>query len=153
MTTTNKKRYNYNMKKVNEIISHLFSPYENKFNQYRCLKKIISLLPLKYNKYISSMVLKGEVLYINVTHPAIRQELFYKRDLIFTITKELHKHNQCIEINPKKIVTNFRYKKPQKITKITKKPTAKGTFKIITKNEEIKKIFEEIKKELNARYN
>ena len=135
------------MKKANEIISHLLSPYSDKLAKERCLKKIISLLPPKYNKYITSYNLKGEILFINVSHQAIKQEPFYNKNLIFSIIKTMHSAGMCKNINPKKIITNFKYTpqpKPPTYYKFYIKPA--GNFEIKAKKKEIKEKFEEIRK-------
>lgn len=135
------------MKKANEIINHILSPYSDKIQQKRCLKKIISLLPPKYNKYITSLQLKGEILFINVSHQAVKQELYYNRNLIFSIIKTMHSANMCTNIKPSKIITNYKYSpkpKPSKIYKFYIKPA--GNFEIKAKKKEIKEKFEEIKK-------
>ena len=80
------------MKKANEIISHLFEPFNDKIQIHRCLRKIISLMPPKYKKFIISINYKGKILYIKVSHPAIRQELFYKRNEILSIIKTMHNY-------------------------------------------------------------
>ena len=135
------------MKKANEIISHILSPYSDKLSTQRCLKKIISLLPSKYNKYITSCRLKGEILFINVSHQAVKQELYYNKNLIFSIIKTMHNANVCKNINPKKVVTNYKYEpkpKPPSVYKFYIKPA--GNFEIKAKKKEIKEKFEEIKK-------
>jgi hypothetical protein len=135
------------MKKANEIINHILSPYSDKLSTQRCLKKIISLLPVKYNKYITSVQLKGEILFINVSHQAIKQELFYNKNLIFSIIKTMHRAEMCKEINPKKIVTNYKYypkPKPLPVYKFYIKPA--GDFEIKAKKKELREKFEEIKK-------
>jgi len=137
------------MKKAKEILIHLLSPYQDKIEQKRCLKKIIALLPKKYNNYITSMHIKGDILIINVSHQAIKQELFYNKNLIFSIIKTMHQANICKNINPKKIITNYKYKKQKKINpiyKFYKKPA--GNFKIKAKHKEIEKKFKEIKESL-----
>jgi hypothetical protein len=134
------------MKKASEIINHILSPYSDKIQQKRCLKKIISLLPPKYNKYITSLQLKGEILFINVSHQAVKQELYFNRNLIFSIIKTMHSAGMCININPSKIITNYKYcpkPKPPEIYKFYIKPA--GDFEIKAKKEEIRKKFEEIK--------
>jgi hypothetical protein len=140
------------MKKAKEILNHLLNPYNNKLQEKRCLKKIISLMPRKYNKYITSYILKGDILYINVSHPALRQEIFYNKSIIFSIIKTLHNTNQCLNINPKKIITMYKYKKipkpPKEIKFYIKKA---GNFKIKAKKEELRKKFEEIKNLINSK--
>jgi len=140
------------MKKANEIISHLFSPFEDKINKHRCLKKIISLMPQKYKSFINSLNYKGETLYIWVNHPAIKQELFFRRKEIFDIINMMHKHNSCNEIKVSKIVTLYKYippLKPPKEIKIILKEAK--TFENRAKNPEIRKLFDEIKEILSAR--
>ena len=134
------------MKKADEIITHLLKPFENKVNTHRCLRKIISLMPQNYKKYITQMSYKGDVLYIKVSHPALRQEIFYKKNLIFSIIKTLHSCGMCLEINPKRIVTDYKYVKPPKPPKEIKfyLKTAKD-FEIKAKDPKIIKKFEEIK--------
>ncbi|GAB6073637.1 hypothetical protein [Nautilia lithotrophica] len=86
-------------------------------------------------------------MFINVSHQAIKQELFYNKDLIFSIIKTMHSANMCKKINPKKIITNFKYSpkpKTQGIYKFYIKPA--GNFEIKAKKKEIKEKFEEIKK-------
>ncbi len=139
------------MKKANEIINHILSPYSDKLATNRCLKKIISLLPPKYNKYITSYRLKGEILFINVSHPAIKQELFYNKNLIFSIIKTMHSANLCKNIAPKKIITDYKYSPPPAklgVYKFYIKPA--GNFEIRAKRKEIKEKFEEIKKLLKS---
>ena len=142
------------MKKAEEIISHILKPFNEKLAKHRCLKKIISLMPPKYKKFILSINHKGEVLYIKVSHPAIRQELFYKRNEIFTIIKTMHNHGICKEIKISKIITDYRYNPPPKPPKEIKFYLKEAkSFENKAKTPEIKKIFEEIKKVLNDRHN
>ena len=141
------------MKKANEIISHILEPFNEKIQIHRCLKKIITLMPPKYKKFINSINYKGEILYIRVSHPAIRQELFYKRKEIFSIIKTMHNHGICQNIKVSKIVTDYKYS-PPKIPKEIKfyLKNAKD-FENKAKNPKIKKIFEEIKEIISDRNN
>ena len=134
------------MKKASEIISHIFEPFNDKIQKHRCLKKIISLMPPKYKKFILSINHKGEVLYIRVSHPAIRQELFYKRNEIFTIIKTMHNHGICKDILVSKIVTDYKYSPPLKPPKEIKFYLKEAKdFKNRAKTPVIKRKFEEIK--------
>ena len=142
------------MKKANEIIAHILKPFSDKVNKHRCLKKIITLMPPKYKKFITSLNHKGETLYINVTHPAIRQEIFYKRKEIFEIINLMHKHKICEDIKVSRIITNYKYTPPIKPPKEIKFYIKKAKdFENRAKNPEIKKIFDEIKEILSARSN
>ena len=139
------------MKKAKDILKHLLNPYSEKLNEKRCLKKIIALMTRNYNKYITSSILKGDILYINVSHPAIKQEIYYNKNIIFSIIKTLHKANLCLKINPKKIITIYKYQKPSSPPKEIKFYLKEaGNFEIKAKNEEIRKKFEEIRKILNS---
>jgi hypothetical protein len=140
------------MKTAKDILNHLLNPYSEKIDEKRCLKKIIALMPRNYNKYISSTYLKGDILYINVSHPALRQEIFYNKNIIFSIIKSFHKANQCLNINPKKIVTTYKYKKPIKLPKEIKFYIKEaGNFEIKAKKKDLKKKFEEIKNLINSK--
>jgi len=140
------------MKKASEIISHIFKPFNDKLNKHRCLRKIISLMPPKYKKFILSLYHKGEILYINVSHPAIKQELFYKREEILSIIKTMHKYGICNEIKVSKIITNHKYTPPPKPPKEIKfYLKSANDFENRAKNPEIKKLFDEIKEILSAR--
>ena len=134
------------MKKSNEIISHILRPFKNKMDIQRCLRKIISLMPPKYKKFITSIKYKGEVLYIRVSHQALKQELYYKKDEIFSIIKIMHKHGICQNIKPTKLYTNYKYtplpKPPKEIKFYIKNPK---NFENKAKNPEIKKLFEELR--------
>jgi len=134
------------MKKSDEIIAHILKPFNEKIQIHRCLKKIISLMPKNYQNFIQSIYYKNQALHIYVTHPAIKQEIFYNRKIIFSIIKTMHNHNICKEIDVKNIYTHYRYKKtppPPKEIKLFLKEAK--DFEIKSKNEEIKKIFEEIR--------
>ncbi|WP_456479985.1 hypothetical protein [Nautilia sp.] len=139
------------MKKAKQIIGHLLNPYSDDIEKQRCLKKIISLLPPKYNKYITSCQLKGEILFFNVSHQAVKQELYYNKNLIFSIIKTMHSVNMCLKIKPKKIITNYRYNPKPKTPGIYKfyiKPA--GNFEIKAKKKKVREKFEEIKNLLKS---
>jgi len=138
------------MKTAKEILEHLLAPFNNKISKHRCLKKLKSLLPKNYQKYIKNIFLKGEVLYFYVSHPAIKFELYLKKDMIFNLIKTLHNLNQCKELNPKKIVTYYKYQQ-QTIPKDIKfyLKNAKD-FEIKAKDKEIKEKFEEIRALIRA---
>ena len=138
------------MKKASEIINHILEPFNEKIQIHRCLKKIISLMPPKYKKFIMYMSYKGGILYIKVSHPAIRQELFYKRNEILSIIKTMHNHGICKDIKVSKIITDFKYSPPLKTFKEVKfyLKNAKD-FENRAKNPKIKQIFDEIKEIIN----
>jgi len=120
-------------------------PFKDKMDIHRCLGKIISLMPPKYKKFITSIKYKGEVLYIRVSHPAIRQELYYKKDEIFSIIKMMHNHGICKEIKPKKLYTDYQYKKIEIPKEIKFYVQNAKHFENKAKNHEIKKLFEELR--------
>jgi len=120
-------------------------PFKDKMDIHRCLGKIISLMPPKYKKFITSIKYKGEVLYIRVSHPAIRQELYYKKDEIFSIIKMMHNHGICKEIKPKKLYTDYQYKKIEIPKEIKFYVQNAKHFENKAKNPEIKKLFEELR--------
>ena len=121
-------------------------PFKDKMDIHRCLAKIISLMPPKYKKFITSIKYKGEVLYIRVSHPAIKQELFYKRNEIFAIIKMMHNHGICQNINPKKLYTDYKYTPPPPPPKNIKfYIRIPKNFENRAKNPEIRKLFEDLR--------
>ena len=121
-------------------------PFKDKMDIHRCLEKIISLMPPKYKKFITSIQYKGEVLYIRVSHQAIKQELYYKKDEIFSIIKMMRKHGICQNINPKKLYTDYKYTPPPKPPKEIKFYIQNPKdFENRAKNPEIRKLFEELR--------
>jgi hypothetical protein len=108
-------------------------------------------MPQNYKKYIKKITYKGTVLYIEVSHPALRNEIFYNRDKIFSIIKQMHKLNMCKEINPVKIITSYKYTPPKKPPKEIKFYLKKAKdFEIKAKNPKIRAKFEEIKNLLKS---
>lgn len=138
------------MEKIDKLLNHLNLP-KDKLNQHRCLKRIISLLPVKYKNFITTYTYKNNILTLFVKHPAIKQELFYNQKLIKEILEIMHSQNQCTEIKIDKIFTQYKYVKKPKIEK--KKELKFYThkvkdFEIKSKDPLIIKYFEEIKKNL-----
>lgn len=87
------------MKKASLILSHLSNQPQFKFlKQQVCYKKYISLLGAKYQKAIAFVYIKGDTLYIAVTHPGFKMELNYNRDLLKNVLTQLSKYDTECEM-------------------------------------------------------
>jgi len=83
---------------------------------------------------------------INVSHQALKTEIYYNRKIIFSIIKTMHSAGMCKNIMPEKIITSYKYKPKPKQGEVYKfyiKPA--GKFEIKAKKKEIKEKFEEIR--------
>jgi len=99
------------------------------------------------------MYLKNETLYFVTKHQAINFELYQKlSDIKLMLSLIQKKMNRCHSIKISNIKAYTTYTKPTKSIKSSiplkfKHPTK--NFKNLAKNEEIHKIFEEIRQHLN----
>ncbi len=141
------------MKKVSQIISHLKTkPYLKNLQHVDCYNQLLSLLPKSLSNNTRFLYHKNDTLFFVLNHPGIKMEFNYKSNLIKSILKKM------IEVNPKCIfmkssqikafVTNKKEIKEiddSKNHKLRYKERASGGFKNDVKNEELRKIIEEIK--------
>jgi hypothetical protein len=110
-------------------------------------------MPANYKKYVINAEYKGDTLHIVVSHPALRQEIYYRQKIVFDIIKNMHKLGMCKCINPKNIKTHDKYS-PVKKRAVPKEIKFylhdTKDFEIKAKNPQIIKKFEEIKKLLKG---
>ncbi|MEO1958062.1 MAG: DciA family protein [Nautiliaceae bacterium] len=162
------------MRKADKILNHLLKPFSKDLQKARCLRQIISLLPKNYKKFVSKGAIKNNTLFLEVTHPAIRKEIYFNQQTIKYIINTLKLYRLKVKLSPpikgiqiikviqppckgieiKMIKTFYKYKplKKEIIKTITfPQKSAKGEFKIKAKNPKITKKFEEIKTILKER--
>jgi hypothetical protein len=162
------------MKKADKILNHLLKPFSKDLQKARCLRQIISLLPKNYKKFVSKGAIKNNTLFLEVTHPAIRKEIYFNQQTIKYIINTLKLYKLRIKTSPplkgiqiikiiqppckgveiKMVKTFYKYKPlKKKTTKTIIFPlkSAKGEFEIRAKNPKIAKKFEEIKAILKER--
>ncbi len=141
------------MKKSSNIINHLKNqPLYAKLKTVQCFEKIKSLLPPRLQNAVLFIYIKNDILFFVLNHPGYKMEFNYNVNLIKGVLKELKKRSsECADLEFKEIrsfVSNKIESKTREIkeNKLTYKERAKGKFAILTKNERLKKIFQEIKK-------
>ncbi len=139
------------MKNPKTILQHLYSNHP-KFWQSRCFRKILSLLPPRFQQQILYIYLKNKTLYFVFSHPAFAMEFNYNKKVINEVLK-LAKQNihECkgLEFTHYKAYNKFIPTKQEEPT-----PSqcycekAKGNFTIYTTNEALAKIFIKIKEQI-----
>jgi len=142
------------MKTSKEIINHIVSkPSMKKLSEHNCYLKLKSLLPKHLRDSILFMYRKNRTLFFVLNHPGIKMEFNYKVTLINSLLnkiKEVDKKCSDLEIeNIKSFVSNRIHQNDSPSKKQTLplyKERAKGEFKNLAKNEDIRKILEEIRK-------
>lgn len=141
------------MKKAQTIISHLLNkPTFQNAVKAECLDKLISTLPDNITKYISFCYIKNDNLFIAVTHPGIKMELYYKCNLlksILTVLKKEQSKCQSLHFSDIKIfVSDKNVKKEDESTIPRYYEHADANFKNLAQDEELKEKFEQIRKEI-----
>ena len=142
------------MKKANIILSHIINQPQFRFlKQQACYQKFIRLLGSKYQKAIAFIYIKNETLFIALTHPGFKMELNYNRDLLKSLLTQLSSLDEnCRMMRAEKIVIfHSKYhpitkKKEDGSTVPYYEELATAEFQIETKDEELKKKFEDIKR-------
>ena len=142
------------MKTVKNIISHIISkPQYKKISQKRCFDKVVKLLPPHLQSAVLFTYVKNQTLFFVLNHPGLKMEFHYKVNLIKSLLKQLKTiDKECLDMQDIKEVKAFVSNKPkQKVTtnlkvKQTYKELSNGEFKIITKNKNLKNLFQKIQK-------
>jgi len=103
---TAKRCYNYMMKNVSTILSHLSSQPQFKYlKRHACYRKYLSLLGTKWQKAIAFVYVKNHTLFIAVTHPGFKMELHYNKDLLKSVLTQMAKHDtSCTFLHAEKVV-------------------------------------------------
>lgn len=139
------------MKNSKSVIQHLKNyPQFSKLKKYECFNKLKDVLPFKLQTGIKFIYSKYDTLFFVLTHNMYKMEFNYNLKVIIKLLKELQKiYSECSEIkNVKFFVSNKltkEYNKPEKPTEPYYKELAKGKFEILAKDENVKKILEEIR--------
>ena len=148
------------MKKSSNIITHLKNqPLYSKLKTVKCFEKIKSLLPPRLSCAILFIYIKNDILFFVLNHPGYKMEFNYNLNLIKGVLKELKKRELvCKDLvfkDVKAFVSNkidLEENKNQTEEKLTYKERATGDFEIKTDNENLKNIFQNIKKVIKNRH-
>ena len=151
---TAKRCYNYYMKNVRSILSHLaHQPQFKPLQKQKCYQKFITLLSPKYQKAIAFVYLREQTLYVALSHPGYKMELHYNRDLLKSVLTQLTLHDKECEMMKADKVVVF-HSKYHPVTKVAEDVTtvpyyderASSDFEIETEDEALKEKFEAMKK-------
>jgi len=142
------------MKTVKNIISHIISkPQYKKISQKRCFDKVVKLLPPHLQSAVLFTYVKNQTLFFVLNHPGLKMEFHYKVNLIKSLLKQLKSiDKECHDMQDIKEVKAFVTNKPKQKNTINKKikqtykELSTGKFKIITKNKNLKTLFQKIQK-------
>jgi hypothetical protein len=99
------------MKHISYIISHIKQqPSLKKLEQIASYKKLLALLPPRYEGMVKFMYNKNNTLFFVLKHPGFKMEFNYKTTLIKGLLKELVKQDEsckCIDADELKFfITN-----------------------------------------------
>ena len=94
------------MKNASSILSHLRNqPQFKVLKQESCYKKYISLLGAKWQKAVAFIYIKNDTLFVAVTHPGFKMELYYNRDLLKSLLIQMASlDTECKTMKADKVV-------------------------------------------------
>lgn len=141
------------MKKPISIIRHLKStPSFQKLNEQQYFNKLKDILPSSLKKGIKFIYKKDNILFFVLTHNLFLNEFNYNLKLINKLLKELEMiEGISLEIKSiKGFISKKKLPKNKKElnTEIFYKEVATGNFKNSVKDENLKKIFENIRENI-----
>ncbi|NPA82396.1 MAG: hypothetical protein GXO31_07280 [Epsilonproteobacteria bacterium] len=152
------------MKSSKEIIAQLTSkPYMRKISYHHCFNKLKSLLPKHLSDAILFIYIKNNTMFFALNHPGMKMEFQYKQNLLKSLLQNLMKLDpQCSNLEDlksvkqiKSFISNKSLPPIQNISSITVrryKERARGKFINFATDREIKKIFEQIRKEIKKEH-
>ena len=138
------------MKDSQEVISHLYFSNSQKLRQARCLNVLKALLPPRLGEAISYIYKNNQKLFIVIDQFGLKMEFNYKRDLIKSLLKSIHKESSlCEDLQECEIVISVSNKKreaaEERIRKHAYPERAEGAFENLAQNEEIRDLIEKIR--------
>jgi len=142
------------MKSANDVISTIFS-HSKKFKEIRCFRILRSLLPANLRDRIKYFFTKEDRIFIVVETHAMKTEFNHKKDLIkFLLNKIEFEFGLCHEVKTKDIFISISLNKPNiqltPFVSVSYEEKAFGNFEIKTDNNELKEIFQNIKKTIRT---
>ncbi|MDR1976013.1 MAG: hypothetical protein LBQ18_03380 [Campylobacteraceae bacterium] len=140
------------MEHISFIISHISrQPSLKKLEQIASYKKLLSLLPPRYQGAVKFMYNKNNTLFFVLRHPGFKMEFNYKTTLIKGLLKQLIMQDEsckCIDADELKFFVSNKTAqkavqeiKPQNLYK----ERAQGDFTNRASNEKLRLLFEEIR--------
>ena len=150
-----KKVYSKKFNSAKEIIQTHFleKPQFKKLSTHACFIKLISVLPKHLRQHIAFVYQKKRTLFIALKHPGIKMEIDYNHNLIKSLLnkiKNIDKSCADIEINEIKSFVTYKEKKREELFEYACDnhfdERARGEFKVLSKDSNLQKKFEEIRK-------
>ncbi|AWI34116.1 hypothetical protein CDV25_04550 [Helicobacter apodemus] len=140
------------MKKVSQILSHLFNtPSYQKLHQTQQIKGFLWALPKSLRDGVCFCYIKNQALFFALKHPCYKQEFDYKLTIIKQLLKQYQQSKEELlgVMDIKAFVSNNAYQKFQTQQAENLEvygEIAKGDFENLAKDKEIREIFESIRK-------
>ncbi len=143
------------MKDSQEVISHLYFSNSQKLRQARCLNVLKALLPPRLGEAISYIYKKNQKLFIVIDQFGLKMEFNYKRDLIKSLLKSIHKESSlCEDLQDSQIVISVSNAKRQRAEEQSQKHAyeerAEGRFENLAQSEEIRDLLEKIRETIRT---
>ncbi len=145
------------MKSSETIIAHLIKkPHIHKVAQKRCIHRLLGLLPPTMAKSVAFFYVKNETLFFVLNHPGMKMEFNYKLNLIKTLLNKIKDiESDCEEMKIRHIKTFVTNRLPETSAPAPSTPgyeeRAKGVFENYATDEELRALFEDIKKVIKKR--
>ena len=142
------------MKTAQDIISHIVKkPQNSKIVQKVCIDKLVSCLPPHLQKAVMFTYIKNQTLFFVLNHPGLKMEFNYKHNLIKSLLnkiKDIDSKCQKIEVTAiKSFVSNkITPPKPKEIS-FTYNERSSGDFVNLATSQELKALFENIKRTIH----
>ncbi|MDR1614433.1 MAG: hypothetical protein LBS26_02580 [Campylobacteraceae bacterium] len=141
------------MKHISLVISHIKQqPSFKKMEQTASYKKLLALLPPRYQSMVKFMYNRNDTLFFVLKHPGFKMEFNYKTTLIKGLLKELIKQDEsckCIDASSIKTFVSNEISSHATIQKSDSVPyyaeQSKGGFKNLATDAKLQKVFESIR--------
>ena len=146
------------MKESKSVIKNLKNfPQFGKIKLFECFNKLKAILPFKLQNGVKFIYIKNSTLFFVLTHNVYLMEFKYNLKVISKLVKELQKiYSECDDIKDIKFFVTNRKSKAEETKPKESNPKyreiSKGSFKNLAKDEEVKKIFEEIRDIISSKF-
>ena len=149
------------MKRASEILNRVKqTPYLKSVQKYSCYNKLLELMPPRFAKAIAFFYIKNNILFGALSHPGYKMELNYNKDLVKGLLNQIASFDlECKEIfkevqEIKFFVSKFHTPAPLVLSSSIPRyqELAKGEFKILAQDPDIKTLFEKIKEDIINNY-
>ena len=142
------------MKTAKDIISHIVKkPQNSKIVQKVCIDKLVSCLPPHLQNAVMFSYIKNRTLFFVLNHPGLKMEFNYKHNLIKSLLNKIKDIDlNCKEIQVdeiKSFVSNKITPPKSKEISFTYKERSSGDFVNLATSDELKELFENIKRTIH----